>query len=294
VGIICLTAENAKAPWIMFESGALAKNLDRSKVCPLLFGLEPTDVEGPLVQFQAARFDRDDVKRLLQMINTEIPDGGLSEDVLENVFDKWWPDLERDVRGVLDRSLPMRPAKERSDRDMIEEVLSLTRSLVQTHATQDVRSSSRRDARLVDPVRWPEFMRSAMELMASVSQEINGLGFDHPDFGKRLEQHIVDRGYEHDPHIQVCLLNEKREFVYHDWDHMIGNRGCHEGDDGIDIYDEIYRYPLGAVAWVDTSSNVSPERSAARRRFNIAVFSGVGKSGWRLVVEVHQDLRRGS
>jgi hypothetical protein len=34
VGLLVLTPENVEAPWLMFEAGALAKNLDRSKVCP--------------------------------------------------------------------------------------------------------------------------------------------------------------------------------------------------------------------------------------------------------------------
>src|ERR1017187_9800498 len=49
IGLLVLTSENLDAPWLMFEAGALAKNLERSKVCPILFGLEPTDVTGPLV-----------------------------------------------------------------------------------------------------------------------------------------------------------------------------------------------------------------------------------------------------
>src|SRR5688572_18638179 len=52
-GIICLTAENQTAPWILFEAGALAKTIEKTHVVPYLIGLEPTDVQrGPLAQFQ--------------------------------------------------------------------------------------------------------------------------------------------------------------------------------------------------------------------------------------------------
>ena len=60
-GLLCLTRDNLDAPWIMFEAGALSKKLDTSRVCPILFaGLETTDLKGPLGQFQAAKFNKED------------------------------------------------------------------------------------------------------------------------------------------------------------------------------------------------------------------------------------------
>ena len=44
-GIFCLTRENLSKPWIMFEAGALSKKLDASKVCPILFGVDSTDLK---------------------------------------------------------------------------------------------------------------------------------------------------------------------------------------------------------------------------------------------------------
>ena len=79
IGLLVITPENQEAPWLLFEAGALAKNLDRSKVCPLLFGkMEPTDVKGPLVQFQAAQFSKDEMKRVTKMVNSELGDTALS------------------------------------------------------------------------------------------------------------------------------------------------------------------------------------------------------------------------
>src|SRR6266581_8474724 len=49
-GIICLTPSNLHADWILFESGALSKQVEHTFVCPLLIGLEPADVKGPLSQ----------------------------------------------------------------------------------------------------------------------------------------------------------------------------------------------------------------------------------------------------
>jgi hypothetical protein len=51
-GIICLTRGNQHEPWLMFEAGALAKNLIFSRVIPLYIDLQPKDVKGPLEDFR--------------------------------------------------------------------------------------------------------------------------------------------------------------------------------------------------------------------------------------------------
>src|SRR5713226_3736020 len=51
-GIVCITRDNLTAPWLLFEAGALAKT-SNAVLCPYLFRLQPTDVTGPLSQFQA-------------------------------------------------------------------------------------------------------------------------------------------------------------------------------------------------------------------------------------------------
>jgi hypothetical protein len=128
IGLLVITPENQEAPGLLFEAGALAKNLDRSKVCPLLFGgLEPTDVKGPLVQFQAAQFSKDEVKRVVKMINGELGDAALTPDVLDAVFEMWWPKLEGQVATELEANNGADGEARRSERDLLEEVLALTR-----------------------------------------------------------------------------------------------------------------------------------------------------------------------
>ena len=60
VGIFVMTHENRDSRWLHFEAGVIAKSIDRSRVCPMLFGIEPTDLEGPLAHFQSTRFTKDD------------------------------------------------------------------------------------------------------------------------------------------------------------------------------------------------------------------------------------------
>lgn len=52
-GIVCITPENQHNPWLMFEAGALSKTLTETFVCPYLFDLSPSQLSGPISQFQA-------------------------------------------------------------------------------------------------------------------------------------------------------------------------------------------------------------------------------------------------
>ena len=64
-GIICVTPENLGSPWILFEAGALAKSLQGAKVIPLLYGLEFSDVTGPLAQFQAKKLGKEGLSEIV-------------------------------------------------------------------------------------------------------------------------------------------------------------------------------------------------------------------------------------
>src|SRR3989304_2155596 len=82
LGIICLTKDNLDRPWILFESGALAKSFDKSKVCTVLFDVEPADLTGPLTVFQATRFEQSDFKKLVKSVNASGGDAKLDDGVL--------------------------------------------------------------------------------------------------------------------------------------------------------------------------------------------------------------------
>lgn len=127
VGIICLTKDNLQKPWILFESGALSKNIEKSNVCTLLFNVESTDLTGPLTIFQNTKFEKEDFKKLVQTINNNGGDAKLEETVLDDVYDMWWPKLEEKVQKILDAEKNSGDASHRSDRELIEEILELSR-----------------------------------------------------------------------------------------------------------------------------------------------------------------------
>lgn len=126
-GIICLTADNINKPWILFEAGALSKNFGKANVCTVLFNLENSDLTGPLTSFQATKFDKTDFKKLLITINNTGLESKLETAVLNDVFDMWWPKLELKVKEILKNHVVSADANLRSEREMLEEVLELTR-----------------------------------------------------------------------------------------------------------------------------------------------------------------------
>jgi TIR domain-containing protein len=96
-GIVCITSDNYSAPWINFEAGAISKSVNRSYLSPLLFNVEPADIEGPLKDFQSAICSEKDILELVRSINAAIDpkDQQLPPDVLNDEFYVWWPKLRK-------------------------------------------------------------------------------------------------------------------------------------------------------------------------------------------------------
>jgi hypothetical protein len=129
MGIICLTPENLTAPWILFEAGALSKAVNNSLVCPYLFDLEPSAVQGPLSQFQATKACRDDTKLLVQSINRGLEQASLADSELEQIFDVWWPHFEKRLQLIASSQDGMKAKPiARTERDMLSEVLEILRA----------------------------------------------------------------------------------------------------------------------------------------------------------------------
>src|SRR5437879_5490786 len=83
-GIICLTPNNLAAPYVLFEAGALSKTVEKPFVCTLLIGMEPSDVSGPLAQFQATKPTKEDLLQLLKSLNKALGQSALKDQQLES------------------------------------------------------------------------------------------------------------------------------------------------------------------------------------------------------------------
>lgn len=100
-GIICITPENLHSEWILFESGALSKSMLDAKVIPLLFGLELSDLSGPLSQFQAQKMEQAGVMEIVRSIN-KISQTKTSEQIVNQLVPALWPRLQAAIESMPD------------------------------------------------------------------------------------------------------------------------------------------------------------------------------------------------
>jgi hypothetical protein len=129
VGVVCLTQENKNKPWILFETGALAKGLTTNRVCTFLVDLNPEDLQDPLGQFNHTTPDKSSVWALARTINDCLNEKALDERILEQVFETYWPQFNEKFQLALKENQPEEIVPPRSEQDMLGEILNHTRGL---------------------------------------------------------------------------------------------------------------------------------------------------------------------
>ncbi len=102
VGIICLSEDDLKSPWILFEAGALSKS-KTAHICTFLLDNDPSDIALPLSQFQATIASKTDIRRLVHTMNDIAHSRGersLSERDLDELYDQLWPELKAKLKEI--------------------------------------------------------------------------------------------------------------------------------------------------------------------------------------------------
>ncbi len=125
-GVICITRENMNSPWILFETGALAKSMEDGRVIPLLLDVDFKEISGPLAQFQAKKADKVGIKELVISLNkaalAPIPDVQL-----EKLFTALWDDLEKQIASIPKSGAPIKHTRPQGE--ILEELVSSVRSV---------------------------------------------------------------------------------------------------------------------------------------------------------------------
>ncbi|MEE4341421.1 hypothetical protein V2J66_07330 [Pseudomonas alliivorans] len=141
VGIICLTMENKDRPWILFETGALAKGISSNRICTFLIDLEPGDLTDPLAQFNHTKANKLDMFELVKTLNACLDERRLDDAVLLRAFEVYWPSFESDFAEVVS-VLPVADAKKRPQNDVLMEILETTRGLSRRIGALEMNTSS--------------------------------------------------------------------------------------------------------------------------------------------------------
>ncbi len=139
-GILCVTPDNPKSEWLLFEAGALARKLD-DRVCPYVVGMEPTDLPtySPLNQFMAKRANREETFELVSDINALLENGALDPRRLEQSFDAFWKKLED--RLVLPVAEQVPKLSGPTTDEMVREILETVRSMARQSSSTALRDA---------------------------------------------------------------------------------------------------------------------------------------------------------
>lgn len=138
-GLLVVTPENQGEAWLNFEAGALSKHVDKDKndvprVVPILVGIDsPSQLTGPISQFQAVKLNHEGIERVVLSIARL---SGTSEGVVQKRFARTWDELEIALSAATAAS-PAPPLKpKRSDENKLDEVLEIVRELVRRSPPQ--------------------------------------------------------------------------------------------------------------------------------------------------------------
>jgi hypothetical protein len=132
---LCITPENLSSEWILFEAGALSKSMLDAKVIPLLFGLELSDLSGPLSQFQALKIDQKGIMDVITAINA-VSETKASEATINQLVPAIWSQLQKkidDIPGQAPAGKHTRPQGE-----ILEELVSQVRGLGSRMSERDI------------------------------------------------------------------------------------------------------------------------------------------------------------
>jgi hypothetical protein len=135
-GILCLTSENIGAPWLLYEAGSLAKSVSDARVVPYRLNLAAADVPFPLAQFQGVDADEGGTKKLIESLNAGLKQP-MDQGRLDRVFQRWWPDLRERIATI--PASAEGPRVHRPDRELLEEILKVTRNNAQTIIKDEIK-----------------------------------------------------------------------------------------------------------------------------------------------------------
>lgn len=128
-GIVCLSSDNLESPWLLFEAGALAKGLSKSRVYTLLIDVSHGDLRPPLSQFNGTMLNPEDMFKMVKSINSGLVEKALPEEVLREAFEAHWPTLLKKIEVIKSAHKSSGKNVSRPLPDVVDEVLETCRAI---------------------------------------------------------------------------------------------------------------------------------------------------------------------
>lgn len=95
VGILCVTDANQEDPWLNFDAGTMAKQLN---AVALLIDVRPDDVSSPLKLLDMESLDKEGLLTVFHRVNNRFERGRRTEQDLKGAFYKLWPSFESKLK----------------------------------------------------------------------------------------------------------------------------------------------------------------------------------------------------
>lgn len=157
-GVIVVTPENVRNPWLQYEAGALATRVEKKMVIPLLSGIGPSGLAStPLSNFQALEMSKDSVAKVILSFAAALS-VERQEESIRRSFEKWWPDYETSIlaapvsstkkSATIDDLYSLVASLQSSLRSQSDALSSLTSALVSQAESVWIKPSNLRDFRL--------------------------------------------------------------------------------------------------------------------------------------------------
>ncbi|MCX6829528.1 MAG: TIR domain-containing protein [candidate division Zixibacteria bacterium] len=204
VGIICLTGDNLDEKWIHFEAGALSKTKD-AIVCNLLIGVDNSDVQQPLAQFQSTKAEKDDIRKLAHTINDALKkcgEKGPTESTLDTAFDMAWEKMENVIKEALSIKETNVQTK-RSDSDILQEILEIVRlhagSIEEIKRNLSLRENEARESELTRILRREKMLALMRQSRATAkTKKIESQGAPSDVAEKLIQEEMDNAAIEND------------------------------------------------------------------------------------------------